>query len=108
MPKSYIHKCNFGYIVGKIKGEAYWIEEFVVYARYRGKGYARRLAEFLPRSCYLCACPLWNKKGKKFLNTEQLIIFYKSLGFLHSVNKYGHNIMYRNMEKPCPDKSELL
>lgn len=108
MGKNYLYKCYYGYIVGKPKGNFIWVEEFVVYAKYRGKGFARKLANFLPESCFLCACPLWNKKGKRFLTTEQLIVFYKSLGFLHSVNKYGHNIMYRNMAKPCPNDSELL
>lgn len=108
MKKNYLYKTTFGYIVGKPKSDSYWIDEFVVYAKYRGKGFARKLANFLPEKCYLCACPLWNKKGKKFLDTDQLINFYKSLGFLHTINKYGHNIMYRNMDKPCSSKSELL
>jgi GNAT superfamily N-acetyltransferase len=56
------------------------VESFVVYPKYRGKGFAKKLARFLPKHCWLHAQPLANMPGKK-LEKKDLIEFYKSIGF---------------------------
>lgn len=53
------------------------IDLFYIKKHYRGKGYARKLARFLPKHCKLIACPI----EEKSLDKESLIKFYKSLGF---------------------------
>lgn len=53
------------------------IDYFYIKKPYRGKGYARKLARFLPKHCRLIACP--TEPGG--LNKENLVKFYKKLGF---------------------------
>jgi GNAT superfamily N-acetyltransferase len=71
------------------------IETFVIYEKYRNKGYARKLAKFLPEHCWLQAEPLANMPGIK-LNKQQLIAFYKSIGFIKYFDKNTlQTLMYR-------------
>lgn len=56
------------------------VDHFCIKKHYRGKGYARKLARFLPKYCKLIACP--TEPGG--LNKDALVKFYKSLGFKES------------------------
>lgn len=53
------------------------VDHFFIKKHYRGKGYARKLARFLPKHCKLIACPT-ESNG---LDKENLIKFYKKVGF---------------------------
>lgn len=69
-----------------------YIQSFVIYKRFRGKGLARELAKRLPKKCWLYALPM--SKRKNGLDEVKLINFYKSLGFKLKV-KTKMNEMYR-------------
>lgn len=58
-----------------------YIYKFVIYEKYRGKGYAKELAKLLPKKCWLFALPITEKINKKGLKANQLIKFYRSIGF---------------------------
>lgn len=84
-------------------GELYpgWtISRVSVLARYRGQGVARRLmnqviadADAEGVKLYLEVVP--TRTGQGELNSDQLIAFYRSCGFLPSA-KYGFPVMARN------------
>ena len=79
--KSTIYENETGYIKGYLAEDGYWwIMEFVIKPKYRGKGLARQLASHLPNKCRLMAHPLYNM-GNVSIGVEDLIKFYESLGF---------------------------
>lgn len=73
-------ELEYGHILGHHIGSTTWIDEFVVYPKFRGKGFARRLAMHLPEKCRLCAQP-YHHMNEQGLDSNQLIRFYESLGF---------------------------
>lgn len=83
-----------GFIVGhkRLDGH-YWIEKFVLYEEYRGKGLAKALASHLPKKSRLLAYPLM--ESGSYLPLHILIRFYESLGFKSKRDAYGNTIMVR-------------
>ena len=69
-------RTYYGYI--ELEGDK--VETFHVHQEYRGQGFARKLAELLPRSCWLVPCPIPTLNGPG-LDKVSLIRFYASLGF---------------------------
>ena len=69
--------------------DGYWyITEFLVYPKYRGQGYGRKLAEHIPSGpCKLYAFPLLTHRGPH-IPEEKLLDFYKSLGFILQPKEY--------------------
>lgn len=91
-----IYQDEHGYIKGKLLKDGYWwIEKIYVYPEYRGQGYARELAKHIPEKASLLAQPLF-VKGEKVLNKDDLINFYKSLGFEEFPDSNDNMIMRRN------------
>lgn len=111
MRKNILYECEYGYIAGvAINYTDYWVDEFVIYPDFRGKGLANELAKHLPKTCRLIACPLIDK-GRQ-LTTEQLVKFYEKHGFKLVMSAFGENVMQRgtpsllntmcqHCEKPC-------
>lgn len=82
-----IYQDKTGYIEGFLDTDGYWwIDYFVIYPKFRGKGLARNLAKHIPRKAKLLAWPMYNLLGKK-LNVDSLVKFYRSLGFKLVKNK---------------------
>lgn len=81
--KGFIYKDKFGHIKGYLDFDGYWyITEFLVYPKYRRQGYAKKLAEHLPKGpCKLYSFPLLTHRGPH-IPEEKLLDFYKSLGFI--------------------------
>lgn len=93
--KHVIYEDETGYIKGYQNDDGrWWIMEFVINPKFRGKGLARELAKHLPRKCRLYAYPLFNMKGNK-LDLEALTRFYESLGFRFEGDK-NERIMVRD------------
>ena len=61
------------------------IDSFFIYPEWRGQGFGRQLANFLPKKCWLVACASPNNSACRWLNKgldqHNLILFYQSLGF---------------------------
>ena len=91
-----LHKDKTGYIKGHLKDDYWWIEEFVVYPKFRGKNLAKILAIHLPRKSKLLAQPLFNMAGPH-ITKESLINFYKKLGFTQTEDEVGNTIMSRGI-----------
>lgn len=88
---------EYGYIQGKLKNDGiWWIDKFYIYPEFRGKGYARKLAEHIPEKAMLLAQPLFFKDQKN-LDKNSLINFYKSLGFEEFPDDKGNIIMKRGI-----------
>lgn len=91
-----IIRKRYGYI--KTSHNGTWVEEFFIYKKFRGQGYARKLAAFLPAQCSLLAHPLYGTFGEvPGLSNNALINFYKSLGFRLAPDEDGNNIMTRKL-----------
>lgn len=76
-----IYKDKTGYIKGYLRSDGWWwIAEFVINPKFRGKGLARELAKHIPRKSRLYAWPMFNMPGKK-LGVDDLKNFYRSIGF---------------------------
>lgn len=92
---SIIYQDKTGYIKGYLRKDGYiWIDEFVIYPKYRGKKLAYKLAEHLPAKCKLFAYPLFNMKGTH-MEAEKLMQFYEKLGFTRTTDEYSNTIMQK-------------
>jgi len=80
-----------------------YINDFWVNPMYRGKGYGKRLATYLPYICWLMSCPY--DKDKNSLNRKQLLMFYRKLGFKFYKDKYNRDIGFRGFK---PTKEILM
>jgi len=90
-----IYKDETGYIKGYKNPDGYWwIEEFTLFPKFRGKGLARKLAENLPQKSKMLVNPMFNMKGK-ILSKSQLETFYRSLGFEIKKDSHDNTIAIR-------------
>jgi len=91
-----LYKDDTGYITGYLNNDGYWwIEEFVIFPKFRGKGLARNLASHIPKKSKLLAYPLVNMGGHQ-LSQENLKKFYISLGFVEISDEHGNVILKRD------------
>ena len=94
---SLIYKCKKGYIAGYLMHDGYWfIKKFVVHPRYRNQGFAKTLANYLPQKAKLWPYPLFDHLEEEVLNHEQLVKFYKKLGFEEHTDPFLNFIMIRH------------
>lgn len=83
-PKPIIILKRYGFISFSKYPDNIFINAFVIYKKYRGRGKARKLAQYLPKQCKLLALPLEDCP----LSMEQLINFYKSIDFVLESNNF--------------------
>jgi GNAT superfamily N-acetyltransferase len=79
-PCEFIVRTWFGHFSGWQEEGGWYISEFFVKPKFRGKGLARKLAAFMPRRCSLIASANCPQDGNG-LDQQSLVRFYKSLGF---------------------------
>ncbi len=95
--RNVIYKDSKGYITGYLTKDGYmFINKFVVHSRYRGTGYARELAKYIPQKAKLWPFPLFKFDEENILNHEQLIKFYSSLGFTEASDPFLNLVMIRH------------
>lgn len=95
--RNVIYKDSKGYISGyKMKDDYWFINKFVIYSRYRGKGFAKELAKYIPQKAKLWPYPLYNFDEDNILNHDQLLKFYASLGFTETSDPFLNLVMIRH------------
>jgi len=90
-----LYQNEFGYVKGYVDKDGYtFIDKLYIYPEYRGQGKAKELMKHIPRKARLLAQPM-NTKDDPSIPRDNLISFYKSLGFTEHPDSNGNMIMIR-------------